>query len=103
MDDFITFIIALPFFLLTQGLVYLIYKKTHQFAISLTPNLGLFGLGLIVSLIFFAIGSTQPGSWADLGFIIMMVLTVFATLASTLTSVLFLYLLAKNQKKPTSK
>jgi uncharacterized membrane protein YcjF (UPF0283 family) len=103
MNDLMSFIIALPFFLLTQGLVYLIYKKTHQFAIALTPNLGLFGLGLIVSLIFFVIGSTQAGSWADLGFIILMMLTIFATLASTLTSVLFLYLLAKNQKKPVSK
>jgi hypothetical protein len=103
MNDFISFIVALPFFLLTQGLVYLIYKKTHQFAIALTPNLGLFALGIIVSIIFFIIGSSQPGNWADLGFIIMIMLTVFTTLASTLTSVLFVYLLAKNQKKSTSK
>jgi uncharacterized membrane protein YcjF (UPF0283 family) len=98
-----SFIIALPFFLLTQGLVYWLYKKTHHFAIALTPNLGLFGLGLIVSIIFFVIGSTQPGNWADLGFIIMMMLTVFATFASTLTSVLLLYLLSKKQKKAISK
>jgi chromate transport protein ChrA len=102
-SDAFTFILVVPFFLLIQWLVFWIYKKTNRYALALTPNLGLFVVGLVVSLILFIIGSSQPGNWDDLGLIIMLMMTVFATFASTITSVLLLYLLSKKKKTPTSK
>jgi uncharacterized membrane protein len=97
MEDFLAPILAGILVFITQFVVYTIYKKTKNTVTSMIPNAVLFGVGLIFVLITYIAAVNTVGSWADLAAIIMLMLVFFATFASTLTSVLMLYLLSRKK------
>jgi protein-S-isoprenylcysteine O-methyltransferase Ste14 len=95
MQDSFFYLIVLVLVILVQISVYLIYQKTQQQKIALLPNLAVLvgGLGVSAYLRFFA----PMDGWNDLVSVIMVILTIVATLASLLTSFLMLYII-KNKK-----
>jgi hypothetical protein len=61
-------------------------------------NLILLGVGVLFSVIGLIVAQGEPGSWAGLGFIILLMVTVITTLISSGASLLMYVIL-----KPTSK
>lgn len=82
---------------LTQFIVYFVYKKSKSKIVSMYPNIVLLIVGLIVVLITYIVASNTDGAWAGLAAIIMLMLVLFATFASSLTSILLIYILSRKQ------
>jgi hypothetical protein len=97
-QNFIPFLIPSIAIAITQTLIYLNLKKTYQFKIVLFGNLILLGVGVLFSVIGLIVAQGEPGSWAGLGFIILLMVTVITTLISSGASLLMYVIL-----KPTSK
>jgi hypothetical protein len=87
------FLTLVGVFLLTQVFVFYIRQKTNQIFISLFPNVGLFVVGIIISIIGYAVALNESGSWAGLGLIILLTLTLILTTFSTLVSFLIVFLM----------
>ncbi len=83
---------------ITQTFIYLRLKKTYQFKFVLFGNLILLGVGVLFSVIGLIVAQGEPGSWAGLGFIILLMVTTITTLISSGASLLMYVIL-----KPTSK
>ena len=79
-----------------QALVIYIRNQTNQIFLSLLPNLGLLTIGTIISVVGYVIALGEPGSWAGLGLIILLVITFMTTTISTLVSLLLIFII-----KPT--
>jgi len=99
METFWLYMIGLTLVGITQYGVYLIYQRTQNILISMLPNLGVFVLGVIITIIGYVVALSEPSSWAGLGAIILFFLTLFATFVSTITSGLMIYLLTILKKK----
>jgi hypothetical protein len=56
------FLTLVGVFLLTQVFVFYIRQKTNQIFISLFPNVGLFVVGIIISIIGYAVALNESGS-----------------------------------------
>ncbi|MGA0097755.1 MAG: hypothetical protein ACO3H6_04205 [Bacilli bacterium] len=67
------------FVIATQVVTYLLLKKSTQLKMIIIPNLSLFGLGFVISLVGYLLALGEPGSWAGLGFTILMIVTLIAT------------------------
>ncbi|MFZ9704528.1 MAG: hypothetical protein ACO3BB_04605 [Bacilli bacterium] len=68
-------------------------KKSTQLKMIIIPNLSLFGLGFVISLVGYLLALGEPGSWAGLGFTILMIVTLIATAISVgLSLVMFTFL-----------
>ena len=99
MERFWLFFIGLLLVGIVQSIVYLIYRRTNQIFLALLPNLGVFLIGVTVTIVGYVVALSEAGSWAGLGAIILFMLTLFATLVSFLTSGLLIYLLNTLKKK----
>jgi hypothetical protein len=62
------------------------------------PNIALLIIGLFVVLVTYILAANTADTWAGLAAIIMLMLVLFATFASSLTSILLIYILSKNNK-----
>ena len=71
------------FVILTPWVTFLPLKKHLNLKIVIVSNLCLFGFSVVISGIGYLIALGEPGRWAGLGFVILMMLTFFATLIST--------------------
>lgn len=81
------------FVIATQVVTYLLLKKTTQLKMIIIPNLSLFGLGFVISCVGYLVALGEPGSWAGLGFTILMIVTLIATAISVgLSLVMFTFL-----------
>lgn len=81
------------FVIATQVVTYLLLKKTTQLKMIIIPNLSLFGLGFVISFVGYLVALGEPGSWAGLGFTILMIVTLIATAISVgLSLVMFTFL-----------
>ena len=79
-----------------QVLVVYIRKQTNRIFLSLLPNLGLLGIGIVISLIGYVVALSESGSWPGLGLIILLMVTFIVTTISTFISILIVFLI-----KPT--
>jgi tellurite resistance protein TehA-like permease len=82
---------------LTQFIVYFVYKKSKSKIVAMYPNIALLVVGLLVVLVTYIVASNTDGTWAGLAAIIMLMLVIFATFASSLTSILLIYILSRRQ------
>lgn len=103
MDNILFFITLVGLVVVTQALVLYIRDKTKQVILSLLPNLGLLALGLVLSFIGYIVALNEPGSWADLGLIIMLMITLISTTISTLTSLLLVFVIKPIRTNPSIK
>jgi hypothetical protein len=101
MEDILFFIVVTAMVVVTQALVFFIRNRTNQIGLALLPNLGLLGIGLILSIIGYVVAMGEPGSWADLGFIILLMVTFITTGISTLISLILIFVIKIPQPKPT--
>jgi hypothetical protein len=92
MEDVLFILIAALLVVVTQWMVFGIYKKTQKKSLALLPNGGLLFVGLVFVLITYIVSAATSGSWADLAAIIMLMLVIVASGASLLTSVLLLFI-----------
>jgi hypothetical protein len=76
-----------------QALVIYIRNQTKQIFLSLLPNLGLLGLGIVLSLVGYVVALGETGSWAGLGFIILLLVTFMTTTISTLVSLVLIFVI----------
>jgi drug/metabolite transporter superfamily protein YnfA len=97
MEQIIAYAFAAFLIFSIQFAVYLIFKKTKQFWFAMVPNAGLFVLGLIIAFILL-LSERQGNTFADLGAIIIVMLTTIATILSIVTSSLMIFLLRKRLK-----
>lgn len=97
MEQIIQYAFAALLFFSIQFAVYLIFQKTKQFWFAMIPNAGLFLLGVIVAIII-RLTESQGNTFADLGAIVVMMLTTLVTILSIVTSSLMIYLLRKRAK-----
>jgi drug/metabolite transporter superfamily protein YnfA len=98
MEQIIPYAFAAFLIFSIQFAVYLIFKKTKQFWFAMVPNAGLFVLGLIVAFIIL-LTESQGNTFADLGAIVIVMLTMVATILSIVTSSLMIFLLRKQWKQ----
>jgi hypothetical protein len=100
MEDILFFVVVAAMVVVTQALVFFIRNRTNQIGLALLPNLGLLGIGLIVSITGYVVAMGEPGSWADLGFIILLMVTFITTGISTLTSLALIFVIKPRPQKP---
>lgn len=87
------FVVPGLFVIATQVVTYLLLKKTTRLKMVIIPNLSLFGLGFVISFVGYLLALGEPGSWAGLGFTILMIVTLIATAISVgLSLVMFTFL-----------
>ncbi|MGA0875827.1 MAG: hypothetical protein ACO3QN_02410 [Bacilli bacterium] len=87
------FVVPGLFVIATQVVTYLLLKKTTRLKMVIIPNLSLFGLGFVISFVGYLLALGEPGSWAGLGFTILIIVTLIATAISVgLSLVMFTFL-----------
>ena len=101
MEEVLFFLTLIALVVVTQALVFFIRNRTNQIGFALLPNLGLLGIGLIVSITGYVVAIGEPGSWADLGLIILLMVTFITTGISTLISLVLIFVVKQLQPKPT--
>lgn len=89
------FVVPGLFVIATQAVTYFLLKKSTQLKVIIIPNLSLFGLGFVISVIGYLLALGEPGSWAGLGFTILMVVTLIATAISVALSFIMFTLMKK--------
>jgi hypothetical protein len=89
----ILFLSLIAVVVFTQVFVFYTLKKTNQIFVSLLPNVGLFLVGIILSFIGYVVALNEPGSWAGLGLIILLMLTLIVTTISSLVSLFLVFLM----------
>lgn len=83
---------------LVQMLVVYLRKKKNRFFVAFLPNVGLLIVGLIFSVVGYLIALSETSSWADLGFLILLMVTVITTLISSFVSLLLLIFIKPKPK-----
>ena len=87
------FVVPGLFVIATQVVTYLLLKKTTRLKMVIISNLSLFGLGFVISFVGYLLALGEPGSWAGLGFTILIIVTLIATAISVgLSLVMFTFL-----------
>lgn len=92
-QNFVPFLIPVISVAITQTFIYLNLKKAHHFKVVILGNLILLVIGILFSLIGLIVAQGEPGSWAGLGFIILLMVTIITTLISSGVSLLMFVLL----------
>jgi len=97
-QNFVPFLI--PFFAITitQSLIYMNLAKKLQWKIVVLGNLMLLGVGVLFSVVGLIVAQGEPGSWAGLGFIILLIMTIITTIISSGISVIMYVLLQSKMK-----
>jgi len=101
MEEVLSFLTLIALVVVTQALVFFIMNRTNQIGLALLPNLGLLGIGLILSITGYVVAMGETGSWADLGLIILLMVTFITTGISTLISLVLIFVVKLLQPKPT--
>ncbi len=98
-QSFVPFLI--PFFAITitQSLIYMNLAKKLQWKIVVLGNLMLLGMGVLFSVVGLIVAQSEPGSWAGLGFIILLSMTIITTIISSGISVI-IYVRLQSKMKP---
>jgi hypothetical protein len=99
MEEILFFVILVAVVVLTQTIVFRIIKNTNQIILALLPNIGLLGIGILFSLVGYVVAMGEPGSWAGLGFIILLMVSLITTGISTLISLMVIFLFKSTTKK----
>ena len=89
------FVVPGLFVIATQVVTYLLLKKTTRLKMVIIPNLSLFGLGFVISFVGYLLALGEPGSWAGLGFTILIIVTLIATAISVGLSLVMFTVLKK--------
>ena len=100
MEDVLFFLTVIALVVVTQVLVFVIRNRTNQIGLALLPNVGLLLIGLVLSVTGYVVAIGEPGSWADLGFIILLMVTFITTGISTLISLVLIFVVKPLQPKP---
>jgi hypothetical protein len=98
MEEILFFVILVAVVVLTQAIVFRIIKNTNQIILALLPNIGLLGIGILFSLVGYVVAMGEPGSWAGLGFIILLMVSLITTGISTLVSLMVIFLFKSTTK-----
>lgn len=97
-QNFIPFVIPTIAISMTQILIYMNLVKNPQWKVVIFGNLILLGVGVLFSIIGLIVAQGEPGSWAGLGFIILLIMSLITTVVSTFISVVMLMILKAKQK-----
>lgn len=97
-QNFIPFVIPTIAISITQILIYMNLVKNLQWKVVIFGNLILLGVGVLFSIIGLIVAQGEPGSWAGLGFIILLMVTLITTVVSTFISVVMMMVLKAKQK-----
>ena len=100
MEDVLFFLTVIALVVVTQVLVFVIRNRTNQIGLALLPNVGLLLIGVVLSVTGYVVAIGEPGSWADLGFIILLMVTFITTGISTLISLVLIFVVKPLQPKP---
>ncbi len=100
MEEVLFFLTVIALVVVTQALVFVIRNRTNQIGLALLPNVGLLLIGLVLSVTGYVVAIGEPGSWADLGFIILLMVTFITTGISTLISLVLIFVVKPLQPKP---
>ena len=100
MEEVLFFLTVIALVVVTQVLVFVIRNRTNQIGLALLPNVGLLLIGLVLSVTGYVVAIGEPGSWADLGFIILLMVTFITTGISTLISLVLIFVVKPLQPKP---
>lgn len=100
MEEVLVFLTVIALVVVTQALVFVIRNRTNQIGLALLPNVGLLLIGLVLSVTGYVVAIGEPGSWADLGFIILLMVTFITTGISTLISLVLIFVVKPLQPKP---
>ena len=100
MEEVLFFLTVIALVVVTQVLVFVIRNRTNQISLALLPNVGLLLIGLVLSVTGYVVAIGEPGSWADLGFIILLMVTFITTGISTLISLVLIFVVKPLQPKP---
>jgi hypothetical protein len=98
MEDVLFFFTIVAMVVVTQVLVIFIRHKTNQIGFALLPNLGLLGIGLVLSFVGYIVALGEQGSWAGLGFTILLMVTFIATGISTVISLILMFVVKPQPK-----
>ena len=100
MEEVLFFLTVIALVVVTQALVFVIKNRTNQIGLALLPNVGLLLIGFVLSVTGYVVAIGEPGSWADLGFIILLMVTFITTGISTLISLVLIFVVKPLQPKP---
>ena len=100
MEEVLFFLTVIALVVVTQALVFVIRNRTNQIGLALLPNVGLLLIGLVLSVTGYVVAIGEPGSWADLGFIILLMETFITTGISTMISLVLIFVVKPLQPKP---
>ena len=100
MEEVLFFLTVIVLVVVTQALVFVIRNRTNQIGLALLPNVGLLLIGFVLSVTGYVVAIGEPGSWADLGFIILLMVTFITTGISTLISLVLIFVVKPLQPKP---
>ena len=100
MEEVLFFLTVIALVVVTQTLVFVIRNRTNQIGLALLPNVGLLLIGVVLSVTGYVVAIGEPGSWADLGFIILLMVTFITTGISTLISLVLIFVVKPLQPKP---
>ena len=100
MEEVLFFLTVIALVVVTQVLVFVIRNRTNQIGLALLPNVGLLLIGVVLSVTGYVVAIGEPGSWADLGFIILLMVTFITTGISTLISLVLIFVVKPLQPKP---
>jgi len=97
-QNLIPFVVPTIAISMTQILIYMNLVKNLQWKTVIFGNLILLGVGVLFSIIGLIVAQGEPGSWAGLGFIILLMVTLITTVLSTFISVVMMMMLKAKQK-----
>ena len=101
MEEVLFFLTVIALVVVTQALVFVIRNRTNQIGLALLPNVGLLLIGVVLSVTGYVVVIGEPGiGWADLGFIILLMVTFITTGISTLISLVLIFVVKPLQPKP---
>ncbi len=100
MEEVLFFLTVIALVVVTQVLVFVIRNRTNQISLALLPNVGLLLIGVVLSVTGYVVAIGEPGSWADLVFIILLMVTFITTGISTLISLVLIFVVKPLQPKP---
>jgi hypothetical protein len=101
MEGILVFLTAVAMVVVTQAVVLFIRNKTKQVALALLPNVGLLGVGIILSFVGYIVALNEPGSIPGFGLMILLLVTFITTGISTLISLILIFVIKTPQPKPT--
>jgi hypothetical protein len=97
-QNFIPFLIPTLAIAMTQTIIYIFLTKNHHWKFVVLGNLILLSVGVLFSLIGFVVAQGEPGSWAGLGFVILLMISFITTIISIGISII-LYMFLKPKRK----